>query len=74
MAVSNEIFILVTGIMFTYLVIYKKNRLIGNIAYIALGGLTLSYGTGNLTAGTGLIILIGSIINTLYDLIIKPQT
>lgn len=69
MAISDEIFIIAVGIAFSYLVLYKKNRILGNIGMAGCGIAMMAFSTGNTHSAIGLIILLGSILNTIYDLI-----
>ena len=73
MAINNEMFVIAIGIMFSYLVLYPKNKLLGNIAYL-VAGISLAYfNTGVIYTGVGILIVIGSIINAMYDILNKTQ-
>ena len=52
-----------------FLVIYQKNRLLGNIGFILTSvGLT-AYAPDTITIAIGIIILLGSLSNTIFDLL-----
>lgn len=69
MAVENEIMVIFIGVLFTYLVLYKKNRLLGYMGFMGLGFATMAYSTGNTFGAVGLLMILGSIIGAIADLL-----
>lgn len=65
--IANETVLIAIGLIFSYLVLYKKDKLIGNIAFLILGIATLALSTSATEGTVGIIILLGSIANTIYD-------
>lgn len=67
MDVSTSAIILV-AIIFIYFVLYKKNRLLGNIGFMSLGfGIMSDAADNTVTTAIGLIMLAGGFINAVYD-------
>lgn len=71
MAVSDELLVSIFLFAFNYLVLYKKNRFIGNIVYIAIGFGLMYVFLGELYMYAGIIIAVIGTINLIYDLF-KP--
>ena len=69
MAVQDITILIGIGIIFLYLIVYKKNHLFGNIGFIILGIVTFTVDSGvNAYAkAIGAIILFGGIVSGLYD-------
>lgn len=60
---------MIIGFVFNYLIIYKKNRMFGNLGFLGLGILMLAIlPADTLYAGIGIFIIIGSVISFAYDL------
>lgn len=68
---ENEIIIITIGLAYSYLVLYPKSKLLGNVAYALCGLAIMAFNTGNTYSAVGLLILLGSIINAILDLIPK---
>lgn len=71
MAVENTTILIVLGIMFTYLVLYRKNRFFGNMAYMMISVGVWYFGTDDVGKVIGIVMFFGSFINMIYDLIYK---
>lgn len=76
--VSDAIITAFIGTTFTYLIVYKKNRFIGNLIFAGIGVMIM--GVEGLTGTpdamitlTGAIIFFGATISLIYDLI-SPKT
>lgn len=69
--VNDAIVIIAITLIFIYLVLYKKNRLLGNIGYLGTGISVLLYDTTTIIDVSGLIITSGAIISLIYDLFRK---
>lgn len=69
MAVSDNVIIIILGFIFSYLVIYRSNKLFGNLAFAGVGLALISLGVTNIENAIGIIILLGSVMNAIYDLI-----
>lgn len=69
MAVSDQMIATVVLFIFNYLVIYKKNRFMGNMVYMLIGIGLMYFFLGTLYMYAGLLIAIGSAVNLIYDLI-----
>ena len=72
MSVDNATFMIAIGFFFIYFILYKTNRLMGNIGYLGLGLGTYMSQSSNTGKMIGLIIFVGSIIKLIYDLL-KPK-
>lgn len=71
---SDSIAIVTLVTMFLYLVVYKKNKLTGNLGFIITGIAILSIDNTNTVQNVaGLIMTIGGIVSILYD-IFSPTT
>lgn len=68
MAISDEIFMLGLGFILNYVLLYRKNKLLGSIAFVALSAITMSSSTDPVMASSGLVILLISSVSTLYSL------
>lgn len=72
--IINPLTLLGLGLAFSYFILYKRNRFIGNIGYIStaaiyLGMLDTTSATYDMQNGIGIFILTATIIMTIYDLI-----
>lgn len=72
MAIENtaiSIFI-AAAFAITYMVFYKKNRFFGNLAFMAISIAIMAWDSDtNITVAIGLVLLVGSIINAVYDVL-----
>lgn len=53
---------------FIYFVIYRKNRFFGNIGFLGVSILIMSFGTTYEYKVVGFIMLLGSIVSLVYDI------
>lgn len=73
MAISDEVFTIGLAILFIYLVIYRRNRLVGSILFMLTGVALASFTTGTINTSVGAIITIGSLISLIYSLFEKGR-
>lgn len=71
MAVDNHIIIMCIGFAFNYLVLYKSNKFFGNVMFAGLSIAIMAYSTDATFASIGLMCLLGSLINAVYDVLSK---
>jgi len=71
MAVSDEIVAMTVGMMFIYLVLYRKNKLLGNIGYMGISIAMLVFSKNDIFSMIGIVMLLGSLANTIYDIVNK---
>lgn len=71
MTIEENILLILVGFAFVYLVVYRKNHMLGNMGYIGLG-LSI-YLLENTTAvnALGLIVMFGAIASLIYDVTSK---
>jgi hypothetical protein len=76
MTIENTAIILAIGLVFNYVVLYKRNKFFGNMLYLLMSALMLYHGSTltpigdkNITIAIGAIMIIGSIINAIYDIL-----
>jgi len=70
--ISSPVTISAIGLAFSYLVVYKRNRLAGNIGYIISGILLVLGGqqaTNTQTIGMGVFIILSGIWHGIMDII-----
>lgn len=68
MAVGTTAFMIATAIAFTYLVVYKNNKYLGNILFIVIGLVNIAMGSDSYQKAMGLTILLGGIISLTLSL------
>ena len=59
--------------IFNYLVLYKKNRILGNIGYMVAGLIIYMSASSNSERGLAIFLVAGSIMAGIYDFIIKTD-
>lgn len=69
MAVNDTTILIMIGIIFNYLVVYKKSEFFGNIGFMTISIAAWYYGTGDVEKIIGMIMFFGSIVNMIYDLL-----
>lgn len=69
MAVSDNVFILGIGYLLVYLILYRKNKMLGSIGFFSLSMLMMAESNNNTISGTGLVMVIVSAISLVYELI-----
>lgn len=69
MALNDQVIIIIIGLVFNYLVLYKRNKFFGGIVYMVISLITMGYSTDNTTASIGLIMLLASFVIFIYDMI-----
>lgn len=69
-ALQNETVIIALVLIFLYLVIYRRNKLMANIGFMGVGIAVMSLSMGNIDTAMGLIILLASFVNTIYDILL----
>lgn len=69
MAISDEVFIIAIGMIFTYLMVYRNHKLLGGMIFVALSIGISYYMTTNIGDLIGLLMLLGSIGVIVYDLL-----
>ena len=70
MAVSDTTVYIAIGIIFIYLIVYRKNKIFGNMGYVAISLAAWYYGDSDTEKVIGLVMFFGSLINMIYDLVI----
>lgn len=65
--------IIIIGLIFSYYVVYRKNKLLGHITYVCVGGGTIIAGTTDADTMIGTLIMIISIINTAICVLTPPK-
>lgn len=73
MAISDPVFIIALGFALSYLVLYKTNKFLGDMGFIAISAAIIQTSTGTTTAIIGIMMLLGSIINIIADVITEWQ-
>ena len=81
MAISDELWLMAVGLGFNYFIIYRKNKLFGNLIFVLLGlgvayiGTTATAGASqNMQIMVGIIIFIGGIMSLFIDIMKKLDT
>jgi uncharacterized membrane protein YczE len=72
MAIENTPIAILIGVAYavTYFLFYRKNRFFGNIIFMGIGIGILSWdSTTNITTAIGLLLFVGALINTAYDVL-----
>lgn len=68
MAVSNEIIIIALGMAFGWFM-YPKSKFFGGIVLFVCGFATMAFNTGNTYAAIGIVIMLGSLILFITDIV-----
>lgn len=78
MAISDEVFIIALGFVVNYILLYKRNKFLGNVIYLGLS-FAITYTAFDPTNGTvelttamvGVILIFVTLFNLLWDGISK---
>lgn len=60
--------IILAGLTFCYLILYKKNKLAGNIGFMIIGAGTALGGDNNSQIIIGVLLVAGGLISAIYDI------
>jgi hypothetical protein len=66
LAVQDFTILLILALGFSYAVVYRKNRFVGNIMFMVVGGMAF-LSTAVYAAPVGLVVLFGAFISLVYD-------
>lgn len=69
MALNDEVIIIALGILFNYLVIYRKHKILGGMIFLAISiGITY-YSVAGIINLVSILMMIGSIAILVYDIL-----
>lgn len=73
MVVSDTTVLIGIGLIFIYLVVYRKNNLFGNLGYMGISLGVWYFTTTSTGKVVGLVMFFGSVINTVYDMVMTRK-